>query len=177
MSRNVVVLPQPDGPSSDTNSPSAISRLKSSTAAMPVKFFASPRSETVAMSLLPRCDDFPVEQPAHAQNDHKGNNKQRDTQHRDRANLTFLLEIEDHHRNDFGGRREQKDRHAELADDADKDKAPRRDQPRARQRRGHILERDQPIGANDATGVFELGVNALESRLGLRKTHRPFLRT
>ena len=47
--RNVVVLPQPEGPSSDTSSPSWRLRLKSSTAVKPPKVRDTLRSASLVM--------------------------------------------------------------------------------------------------------------------------------
>ncbi len=44
--RSVVVLPQPDGPSSEKNSPLARSRSRSSTTVAPSKTLVRPRSDT-----------------------------------------------------------------------------------------------------------------------------------
>src|SRR4026208_1865136 len=51
--RRLVVLPQPDGPTSTMNSPSAISRLKSSTAVTSPYFLVMWSNVTVAMSEPP----------------------------------------------------------------------------------------------------------------------------
>ena len=51
-------------------------------------------------------------------------------------------------------------------------KRPCGDQPRARQRRGDVLQRNEPVGADDPARVLKLGVNALEGRFGLRKSDR-----
>src|SRR5262252_1628917 len=48
--RKVVVLPQPDGPSSETNSPSLSARSSPATAAVPPKRFSMPRSASLLMS-------------------------------------------------------------------------------------------------------------------------------
>ena len=48
-SRNVVVLPQPEGPSSETSCPGSIARLRSSTAATVPKYFVTRSSATADM--------------------------------------------------------------------------------------------------------------------------------
>src|SRR5262245_35025795 len=50
--RSVVVLPQPEGPRNDTNSPFSTARLKSMTAAVSPKYFWTPVSSRNAMRLL-----------------------------------------------------------------------------------------------------------------------------
>src|SRR5215471_11049871 len=50
--RRVVVLPQPDGPRNETNSPFSTARLKSMTAAVSPKYFWTPVSSRNAMRLL-----------------------------------------------------------------------------------------------------------------------------
>src|SRR5512141_2390690 len=50
--RRVVVLPHPDGPRNDTNSPRSAARLKSSTAATSPNRFWTPVSSRKAMGLL-----------------------------------------------------------------------------------------------------------------------------
>ena len=55
--RSVVVLPQPDGPSSTTNSPCAIVRLTSSTTRTPPYDLQTPSTETLAIApqrVIPR---------------------------------------------------------------------------------------------------------------------------
>ena len=47
--RSVVVLPQPDGPSSEKNSPSAIVRSRSSTAVAAPKRFVTPSKRTASL--------------------------------------------------------------------------------------------------------------------------------
>ena len=50
--RSVVVLPQPDGPRNDTNSPFSTARLKSMTAATSPNSFCTPVSSRKAMRLV-----------------------------------------------------------------------------------------------------------------------------
>src|ERR1700761_8731840 len=52
--RSVVVLPQPEGPTTITNSPSSISRFRSSTATFAPKAFVTARSAIFAMVLSAR---------------------------------------------------------------------------------------------------------------------------
>ena len=53
ISRSTVVLPEPDGPSMEKNSPSAISRSRSSTARTSLKCLLSPRS-SIAVDMTER---------------------------------------------------------------------------------------------------------------------------
>ena len=53
--RRLVVLPQPDGPTKTMNSPSWISRLKSSTAVTSPYFFVTWSKVTVAMRVSSSC--------------------------------------------------------------------------------------------------------------------------
>jgi hypothetical protein len=51
--RSAVDLPQPEGPSSDTNSPARTSRLKSPSATVPLSYiFATLRNETMGAELI-----------------------------------------------------------------------------------------------------------------------------
>src|ERR1041385_8286992 len=98
-SRSVVVLPQPDGPSSETNSPSPISRSRRSTAAASPKCFVSPFSETVANLASAPGEELPPGKPLHRQNNDERNGEQQNAKHGDRADLALFLEIEDDDRN------------------------------------------------------------------------------
>src|SRR5258708_20091 len=53
--RNVVDLPQPDGPSSATRWPAGAEKLTFSTAAAAPQFFVTPARRTSAMGLFNRC--------------------------------------------------------------------------------------------------------------------------
>src|ERR1051326_1705057 len=55
LQRNVVVLPQPDGPSSVTNSPSATARSTELTAASAAKFLLKSSSTTALTAAPPTC--------------------------------------------------------------------------------------------------------------------------
>src|SRR5215470_743488 len=59
--RNVVDLPQPDGPTSTTNSLSAMSRSMPRTASVSSKRFTTLRSDTCAMAMLFVFVAFPAE--------------------------------------------------------------------------------------------------------------------
>src|SRR6185437_2611842 len=60
MSRNVVVLPHPDGPSRHTSDPCAIVAVRSSTAATPLYRLVRDSSSTAAMRVNYRPDDPPA---------------------------------------------------------------------------------------------------------------------
>src|SRR3954463_591034 len=62
MQRKVVVLPQPEGPSSTTISPAAMRKLTSSTAGRPTKNCLR-RCETISSADIPRFQSLPV--PVH----------------------------------------------------------------------------------------------------------------
>src|SRR5581483_6364174 len=175
-SLSVVVLPQPDGPSSDTNSPSPMSRSRRSTAAAAPNFFVNSLSVTVAKLSSAAREEFPAREPLHRKDDQKRYREKQDAQHGDRADLALLLEIEDDDRDDLRARREEQNRRAELADDADKDERPRGDEPRARERHGDVFEGAQPVRADDARRVLELGMDRLEGALGLREADRHLFR-
>src|ERR1044071_17162 len=175
-SLSVVVLPQPEGPSSETNSPSPISRSRPSTAAASPNFFVSFFRATVAKLSSAAGEEVPAGEPLHGKNNQERHRKEQDAEHGDCADLSFFLEVEDDDRDDLRTRREEKNRRAELADDADEDERPRGDQPRARERHGDILQRAQAVRADDARRILELGMDRLERALGLREADRHFLR-
>src|ERR1043166_5567827 len=139
-SLSVVVLPQPEGPSSETNSPSPISRSRPSTAAASPNFFVSFFRATVAKLSSAAGEEVPAGEPLHGKNNQERHRKEQDAEHGDCADLSFFLEVEDDDRDDLRNRREEKNRRAELADDADEDERPRGDQPRARERHGRSEE-------------------------------------
>src|SRR5690242_11966438 len=67
--RSVVVLPQPEGPRSETNSPGASARLKSATASKSPKRLPMPMSASFAMSGPPQhevaADELEAERDEH----------------------------------------------------------------------------------------------------------------
>src|SRR5205823_6126371 len=127
--RSVVVFPQPEGPKSQTNAPSPISRWRLSTAGSVANFLVNPTSDTVAIALFSRRNQVPTQEPLDREYDEKRNRQQENTQYRDRADLSLLLKIEDDNGYDLRARGEKQYRCAEFADDAEKNeryRAPRK---------------------------------------------------
>src|SRR6266851_2952932 len=115
---SVVVLPQPDGPSKATSSPSSTHR------SMPDKAAASPkllrRSEIVIRAIatsagaaarqLPAAKD-----PIGESDEHERQQHHQYPQGRDRLEVTGVRQVKDQRRHHRRRRREQEDRRAELA--------------------------------------------------------------
>src|ERR1035438_10508967 len=64
--RNAVVLPDPDGPTNTMNSPSAISRVKSSTTGMPGEYALETCSNVISVIGPPDCRFLPSNPPGPA---------------------------------------------------------------------------------------------------------------
>ena len=99
--------------------------------------------------------------------DREGDDQHDQAEHRDRAEVAALVQVEDQHRDHLGVRGEQHDRRRQFADHADEDEAPGRDHAGAQQRRGDLAQRLQARGAEDAAGLLELGMDGAERRLQL----------
>ena len=112
-----------------------------------------------------------VEEALHDENDAERHEDHEEAEDGDGAELTFFLQVEDHHRHDLGVRREEDDGRRQLADHADEDEAPRGDDAAPGQRRGDLAEHAQAPGAEDAAGVLELGRDGPERRVRLRVAH------
>src|SRR5256885_9137058 len=110
--RSVVVLPQPDGPSSATSSRGFTSSRRLSTAATPPYRLVSPRSVTpgMARSSVLGAQEVPPERGLHQQHDAERHRQHEETKDGDGGELTFFLQVEDNDGDDLGGRCEQDDR-------------------------------------------------------------------
>src|SRR5947208_16451690 len=154
--RSVVVLPQPDGPSSATSSRGFTSSRRLSTAATPPYRLVSPRSVTpgMARSSVLGAQEVPPERGLHQQHDAERHRQHEETKDGDGGELTFFLQVEDHDGDDLGGRCEQDDRRGQLSVDADEEEAPSGDDPASSERRGDLAQHAQAAGAEDAPGFF-----------------------
>src|SRR5206468_11830113 len=61
--RSVLVFPHSEGPKSETNSPSPISRWRLSSAGSVANFLANPTSDTVAIALFSRLYQVQTQEP------------------------------------------------------------------------------------------------------------------
>src|SRR5256714_15507523 len=110
--RSVVVLPQPEGPSSASSSPGFTSSDRPSTApTSPYRFvrafrttpgIAAPRRASPA-----RSEDITAERGLDERDGGEGGREHHETQHADGAELAFLLEVEDDDGHHLRVRREQ----------------------------------------------------------------------
>src|SRR5438876_12147657 len=172
--RSVVVLPQPDGPRSETSSPGSTRRSSPSSAARSPYRFVSPLIVTPGMgsrSVL-RADDVATEQRLHHDDGGEGHAEHKEAEDRDGAELALLLQVEDHDRDHLGAGREEDDRRRQLTDHADEDEAPGGDDAAPGERRRDLAEHAQAPRTEDASRLLELGVDSLEGRVGLRVARR-----
>src|SRR5438445_3526638 len=93
--RSVVVLPQPDGPSSATSSRGLTSSVRLSTAATPPYRLLSPRSVTpgIAPSSVLRAQEVPPERGLHQEHDAERHREHEETKDGDGGELTFFLQV------------------------------------------------------------------------------------
>src|SRR3954462_8112315 len=99
--RKVVVWPQPDGPSSDRNSPSSIVSVRSATALTSANFRVSPSIATRAMSLFrPRYE--PLSDHAIADDSQRqGQREHNDAERREAFQIALLGQIDQHRGHDL----------------------------------------------------------------------------
>src|ERR1041384_7463055 len=108
--RSVVVLPQPEGPSSATSSPGFTSSESPSTAATSPECRVSALTATPAPPSVPHAEDVAPERGLHDRHGREGQHEHHEPEHGDRAELAFFLQIEDHDRHDLRVGREEDDR-------------------------------------------------------------------
>src|SRR6185503_14020305 len=144
--RSVVVLPQPDGPSSETSSPSSSARLKSSTAVTPpnaretwrsTRLIGAPsacgrsrqagRSVPFGAAVRGRSCRGPAQHEVAAE-EAKADQDQRDrdddedeADRRQHLEVAFVALVEQQHREHLGVDRVEEDRRAQLARAGDED--------------------------------------------------------
>src|SRR4029453_16800189 len=155
--RSSVVLPQPLGPSSVTNSRSPISRLRSRTAVtapkrlvtrsiwIPATPSSSARAEPPSLGHRPPLaarDAGVAAAEARGEHERRGDDQHgHDGERRDRPQRPGLVEIVDSDRERDGARAEEEDRGGELLERRDEDEQPAREDPGTGQRQGDAAER------------------------------------
>src|SRR3954468_14984860 len=112
--RKVVVLPQPEGPSSETNSPGFSARSMPATARKSPKRRSSPRSTSFATSAPPQheiaADDLEADE-----RDGDGDDEEDEAERGEHLEVALLGEVEQHDGDGPGVRADEEDRGGQLA--------------------------------------------------------------
>src|SRR5215470_16111483 len=162
--RSVVVLPQPEGPSSVNSLPSGTSNDTSCAAftTVPLSLAYSVKSDftlsTAALSLALRNP----ESPAQKLGDHhqaEQQNDQHDAERRELDILPVLPKLPDHDRHHLGARAVKQNRARQLTDRDDQHIDPAREQAWFKQRQHHAAERHCPGRAAHGGRFLELLVD------------------
>src|SRR5579859_5480238 len=174
---SVVDFPQPDGPTRMTNSPSAISRLKSLTASDPsgkrLVMWSSTISAT-CLSLTPlaldragrQAGDDPALEEQHEDDDRDGDDHRRgrDGAGRNRELRAAAEILHGGRRRPRAERRRERDREQEVIPAREEDQDRRGDHARCRQRGDDPDERLERRGPVDLGRLLELPRNLAEER-------------
>src|SRR5258708_38387657 len=96
--RNVVVLPQPEGPRSETNSPDSSSRSTPSTATESPKRFPMFRNASFDMSGGPVQHEIAADDAEADGRDDQGHHQQDGPEGRQHLEVPLLGQVEQHHR-------------------------------------------------------------------------------
>src|SRR5262249_9397457 len=160
--RSVVVLPQPEGPSSVTISPAATSKSMPATAAtvsvLPAKVFVSPSTRIIAhLDLLADAEaaaDHPGDRTEHHQQEEHDHPKGAE-----KKEGTFLPQIEDNNGRRAILRAREHQRDGELAIGMHHNPEPGGEQPRLKERQHDLDEIARPGDARDLRGLVELAVD------------------
>src|SRR6185437_10072850 len=163
--RKVVVLPQPEGPSSEMNSPAASDRSTPDTAEVSPKRLPRPLSCSFATGSPSPQHEVAADQAEAQRHQDDGGDEQDAAQRREIFEIALAAQIVQHHRHHLSVGRGEEDGGTQLARRRDEDEDPGGDDALAQQRRDDAGKRGEPAAADDARRVLHFRVEAAHGSL------------